>query len=199
VAHHQNGSTTHFSGVGFALSLGGSGSSSSGGGGDGDEEEGGLAAGEEEASPSGHPPVVSPEDVGAAILRRLLDMTAAYLGHRQVGDMDVDVCVCINNDTTTTSFPCSSPPTPNPPHHPHKTNDTGDQGGDRRARQVRRQTKTRHGGGLPAGGAEGACFVLLLVLWGVGGGLWCVCPHDCPPRPAPTTPNDTRTYIHKYR
>lgn len=83
MAHHQNGSATLFSGVGFALSLGG------GGGSGGDEEEGGMAAGEggeeEEASPSGHPPVVSPEDVGAAILRRLLDMTAAYLGHRQVG------------------------------------------------------------------------------------------------------------------
>ena len=53
------------SGVGFALSLR-----------DDDDEE-------EAAEPSGHPPVVSPEDVGAAVLRKLLDMTAAYLGHRQ--------------------------------------------------------------------------------------------------------------------
>jgi hypothetical protein len=35
-------------------------------------------------SASGHPRVVSPEDVGAHVLRYLLDMTANYLGHRQV-------------------------------------------------------------------------------------------------------------------
>lgn len=32
----------------------------------------------------GHPSVVAPEDIGAHILKRLLDMTADYLGYRQV-------------------------------------------------------------------------------------------------------------------
>lgn len=66
VVNHN--ATTSFSGVGFALSSH-------------DESNDGLEMG----SLSGHPPVVSPEDVGAAILRRLLDMAADYLGHRQVG------------------------------------------------------------------------------------------------------------------
>jgi len=65
IVEHRNGSSDLYSGVGFALSLR-----------DDDDEE-------EAAEPSGHPPVVSPEDVGAAVLRKLLDMTAAYLGHRQ--------------------------------------------------------------------------------------------------------------------
>ena len=34
----------------------------------------------------GHPSVVAPEDVGAHILLRLLDMTADYLGYRQVSE-----------------------------------------------------------------------------------------------------------------
>lgn len=36
-------------------------------------------------SASGHPRVVSPETVGSHVLLHLLDMTARYLGHRQVG------------------------------------------------------------------------------------------------------------------
>lgn len=65
VANHN---ATSYSGVGFALSLH-------------DDSTDDLEMG----SLSGHPPVVLPEDVGAAILRRLLDMAADYLGHRQVG------------------------------------------------------------------------------------------------------------------
>lgn len=42
-----------------------------------------------ELSASGHPPVVCPEEVGAHVLRYLLDMTANYLGHRQVRMPDV--------------------------------------------------------------------------------------------------------------
>jgi hypothetical protein len=33
---------------------------------------------------SGHAPVMTPEDVGSRVLLHLLDMTAAYLGHRMV-------------------------------------------------------------------------------------------------------------------
>lgn len=38
-------------------------------------------------SASGHPRVVSPETVGSHVLLHLLDMTARYLGHRQVGGL----------------------------------------------------------------------------------------------------------------